>query len=428
MQYYPIPPRAETKLLAVGENALASIPEVLKKYFPDRKPWLVADENTFAAAGKTVLEGLEKSGFSPCPPVIFPATPVLHAESAHADRLAEEMPQDAVPVAVGSGTVNDLVKRASGIRGVSYCCVPTACSVDGYTSRGAALSCDGFKQTMPCPAPLAVVADTRVLASAPKPMFSSGYADLAAKIVAGGDWIIADELKIETIDREIWDLVQSRLRDQLSDCSRLDKIFQGLAATGFAMQIYRESRPASGADHLFSHIWEMENLQKDGQVVSHGFKVAIGTLASTLLMEFIIDTPVETARKLAKPGISRAEREAEVNDLLKRGCYGDGAYKVAMEKFLEGAKLAERREAIFSVWERLQTRLRSQLIGFDELRKMFRTAGCPISPAEINLDKEQFLHGFRAAQLIRKRYTVLDLLYEAGLFDVAEQRLADCRW
>ena len=162
--------------------------------------------------------------------------------------------------------------------------------------------------------------------------------------------------------------------------------------------------------------------------MSHGFKVAIGTLTSTLLMEFIMETPVEAARKLAKPGISRAEREAEVNELLKRGCYGDGAYKVAMEKFLEGAKLAERREAIFSAWENLRTRLRRQLIGFEELRKMFRVAGCPTSPEEIALTTEQYLHGYRAAQLIRKRYTVLDLLYEAGLFDAAGKKLADCRW
>ena len=424
MNCLPLPPGAETRLLIVDSEALTSVPAVLTEYFPGCRPWLVADDNTFAAAGSRLLAELKSSGAAPVEPVIFPAVPTLHADSAIADRLAAEMPENAVPVAVGSGTINDLVKRASGIRGRAYCCVPTACSVDGYTSRGASLSCNNFKQTMPCPAPLAVVADTEVLKSAPSPMLAAGYADLAAKLPAGGDWIIADQLGIEAIAPEIWALVQGELRDRLADHTRLDKIFQGLAATGFAMQLYRESRPASGADHLFSHIWEMENLHFNGEVVSHGFKVSIGTLMSTALMEFVIDTGVDTARARAVPGVSREEREREVQALLVRGCYGEGAHRVAMEKFLSGRELTERREAIFSAWETLRSRLRKQLIPFAELRRMLADAGCPVRPAEIGLDKAQFLHGYRAAQLIRKRYTILDLLYEAGLFETAEQRLA----
>ena len=58
--------------------------------------------------------------------------------------------------------------------------------------------------------------------------------------------------------------------------------------SGFAMQACRKSRPASGADHLFSHIWEMQHHRDaNGESVSHGFQVAIGTLASTALLETI---------------------------------------------------------------------------------------------------------------------------------------------
>ena len=38
-----------------------------------------------------------------------------------------------------------------------------------------------------------------------------------------------------------------------------------------------------------------------------------------------------------------------------------------------------------------------------------------LTQEEIGLTREQYLHGVFAAQLIRKRYTVLDFLYEAGL-------------
>ena len=46
-----------------------------------------------------------------------------------------------------------------------------------------------------------------------------------------------------------------------------------------------------------------------------------------------------------------------------------------------------------------------------------------MTPEEIGLDKEQFLHGIKTAQLIRHRYTVIDLLYELGLMDEALKKL-----
>ena len=54
---------------------------------------------------------------------------------------------------------------------------------------------------------------------------------------------------------------------------------------------------------------------------------------------------------------------------------------------------------------------------------MLKEANCPVTPAEIGLSREQFLHGIKTAQLIRKRYTSLDMLYEAGLLDAALQTI-----
>ena len=54
---------------------------------------------------------------------------------------------------------------------------------------------------------------------------------------------------------------------------------------------------------------------------------------------------------------------------------------------------------------------------------MLKDANCPVTPQEIGLTREQFLHGIKTAQLIRNRYTILDLLYEAGLLDEAMKNL-----
>ena len=231
----------------------------------------------------------------PASSYIFPGTPVLHPDFAYSEKLASVMPENCVPVAVGSGVINDLVKCAAGLKKVPYCCVPTACSVDGFTSAGAALAVNHNKQTVKCPAPAALCADTSIMATAPSPMLSSGFADLLTKVVAGADWIIADTVGEQAIREDVWQLIQGNIRRWVSDSEDMLNIFEGLAATGYSMQMMLDSRPASGSEHLFSHVWEMEGLQKDGTDVSHGFKVGVGLLATSLLMEYIISTPVKEA-------------------------------------------------------------------------------------------------------------------------------------
>lgn len=424
MNPVPIPPGMETRLFLLENDALNQLPEAIRSLWGnDARPWLVADGNTWRAAGAEVAKILKAAGMEGPDPFLFPGTPMLHADESNVNLLLEQFPENVVPVAIGGGTVNDLVKRASGLRHVSYCCVPTAPSVDGYTSSGAALTASGLKQTLPCPAPLAVVADSGILRNAPPEMFAAGYADLTAKIPAGADWLAADTLGIEAIDPAVWELVQTPLRDNLSDPSDVRRVFTGLAATGYAMQLYRDSRPASGADHLVSHIWEMENLCCNGKPVSHGFKVAIGTVTSTALYEALFSLSEQEARRLARPGLDRAGREAEIDALLSVGTYGAATRTIALAKFREGRALAERRELIYRNWETLRKRILHQLYPLEELTRRLTAAGCPVKPADIQLGREQFLHGIRTAQLIRKRYTVLDLVYELGLLEELLQRI-----
>ena len=117
----------------------------------------------------------------------------------------------ALPVAVGSGVINDLVKYAAELAGMPYVCVPTAASMDGYAASGAALRDDGFKRTFACAAPVAIVADLDVIATAPAAMAGWGYGDLVGKLVAGADWIMADALGVEALNPGPFAMVQNNL-------------------------------------------------------------------------------------------------------------------------------------------------------------------------------------------------------------------------
>ena len=419
MRYISLPENIETKVFVLDSNALAETPVVLKKYFPGRKIQFVADGNTWRVAGEKVQSICRNAGLQDYNAIILPADPKPHPDYALSEALAEKFANDCVPVAVGSGVINDLVKCASNIKNLHYCCIATAPSVDGYTASGGAMAVAGQKKTVPCPAPYALIADNDILKTAPQEMMAAGYADLMSKVTGGADWMIADELDIEKIDKAIWSLVQDDLRDNLADPNNLEKLFLGLAATGYAMQMYHDSRPASGAEHLCSHVWEMEHLALDGEEISHGFKVGIGVLAISQLHEFVINTPLETARKLAKEPLSKTERIAEIAELLKLNCYGNNIADLALNKTPFDENMTKRRELISNHWEKLQNRLKQQLLPSETLRKMLKNAHAPTRYEEIGLTAEQYYHGIKTAQLIRNRYTVLDMLYEIGLLDEA---------
>ncbi|MBR2428203.1 MAG: sn-glycerol-1-phosphate dehydrogenase [Lentisphaeria bacterium] len=417
--YVQMPQGISTHTFLRGEDALQGLPALLQENFPGRTPWIVADENTWKAAGAAAYQLLQNAGMNPAEPHIYPGTPRLHPDYALAEKLAEEMPANTVPVAIGSGVINDMVKCVGGINHVTYCCVATACSVDGYTAAGAAMTVNGTKKTVPCPAPYAICADTSILATAPADMFASGYADLLAKVPAGGDWILADAMGEDPIRKDVWELIQGPLKDQVSDCTNMLKIFTGLASTGYAMQMMKDSRPASGAEHLFSHVWEMEGLQLNGEDISHGFKVGVGTLASTLLLEYITNHKLHDLAPRMKPVPTVEEREKEVDTLLIRGCYGTAPKETAMKKFRSGEAGEKRRKEIMEKWDSIGAAVKAQILTSDQIRTALKTANCPAVPAEIGLDQEQFIHGILTAQLIRNRYTSLDFLYEMGLLDDA---------
>ena len=291
----------DTKALVIGSDALPRSAEMFKELFPGKRAIIVADKITYPLAGEAVKNYFDAAGIAQDEPHIF-TDPKLYAEWSFVEELDGVLAAtDAVPVAVGSGVINDLSKLCSHHNGRRYMVVGTAASMDGYTAYGASITKDGNKQTFDCPAPLGMVLDPSISAAAPACMSASGYADLIAKIPAGADWMLADAVGAEAMDDFAFSLVQDGLPEALcdptgvhaGDVGKVGRLAEGLLLSGFAMQATQSSRPASGAEHQFSHLWDMEHLRFQGASVSHGFKVGIGTLASTAFLEMLLDAPVE---------------------------------------------------------------------------------------------------------------------------------------
>ncbi|MDR1077236.1 MAG: sn-glycerol-1-phosphate dehydrogenase [Propionibacteriaceae bacterium] len=421
---------SDTQVVEVGRGRLARSGQILARtVLAQGCPALVvADERTFQAAGAAVTAALAEAGQALAEPLIFPARPALYAAHEQAETIRQRLAsQAAVGVAVGSGTINDLVKLASGQLGRPYAVVGTAASMDGYTGFGAPISQNGVKLTLPCPAPAVVIFDLDVAAGAPAAMVASGFGDLSAKIPGGADWILADAAGVEPIDPTAWELVQSGVGRALSQPQALaagrpeayEDLVSGLILSGLAMQVYRGTRPASGAEHYFSHLWELSHLGQDlDPPLSHGFKVAIGSLAMCAFYErFLARRPGSgdlTAALAAWPDWSAVEA-----DIRRRfhGALADNAVLQTRAKYVDRAGLGQRLERLLSNWDETEERLRAQLWPARQLRDALRAAGAPTDPAQIGLSVAAVRQTFPQAMYYRSRYTVLDLARELGWFD-----------
>jgi glycerol-1-phosphate dehydrogenase [NAD(P)+] len=402
----------DTRNVVIGDGVLGSVDGVFGQGFGDRPAVVVADEHTWRVAGRQVQRHLEAAGRTTAEPYLFPPGTFVYAEYGNIEKLREALrAHDAVPVAVGSGSLNDIAKRASHELARPYMSVATAASVE---------------QTMTCPAPRVVVADLEVLTTAPAAMTASGYADLLGKVTAGADWLLADALEIEQLNPRVWSLVQGPLPEAVGrpaelaagDRQAMDGLIEGLIMSGLAMQAHASSRPASGAEHQFSHLWEMEGLGHDRQPpLSHGFKVGLGSIAIAALYERILERDLTVLDVEALRGAWRTPEEVEeaVEAAHTTPGLGEAAVKETLAKYIDADQLAQRLALLGERWPALRVRLEEQLRPAAQLRDMLRAAGCPTSPAEIGLPRSAFKETYHRAQMIRRRYTILDLATETGL-------------
>lgn len=418
---------AETKELHVGAGESARVADVFQRQFPGKRAFVVCDANTFKLAAEKIQHSLASAGLTVGAPFIF-ATDDLYAESGFVETLETAFRQhDGIPIAVGSGTINDLVKLAAHRVGRHYLCVATAASMDGYTAFGASITYRGAKQTFNCPAPRAVIADLELIRTAPAEMTASGYADLQAKITAGADWLLADALNVEKIDLRPWSIVQGGLRDALSDPAgarqgefrAIGALTEGLMLGGFAMQWSKSSRPASGAEHQFSHLWDMEHHVHQGKAPSHGFKVGIATLAIASLYETLLTLPLEmlNIEECCTRWPTWAAQESDIRQRFAGQDFIETAVEETAAKFPSPAQLNEQLTLLRHVWPETRENLRAQLVPMEELRRRLQIVGAPSAPEEIGLTRERLRATFHRAYFIRRRFTVLDLVVRTGTLE-----------
>jgi glycerol-1-phosphate dehydrogenase [NAD(P)+] len=420
-----LPAAATTRDLVIAVGGLAALPAVLRRVAVGRRLVVVADDSTWRAAGERAASLLAAEKFVTVEPVRLAGRPRVKPDAAIARELGRALKDNgALPLAVGAGVINDLVKYAAELAGTAYVSVPTAASMDGYAASGAALRDGGFKRTMVCAAPIAVVADLDIVATAPAAMAGWGYGDLLGKLIAGADWMLADALGVEALNPGPFALVQDNLASWLADPAELrrgdraalGRLMRGLVTSGLAMQAHGNSRPASGSDHQFAHLWEMEELAVGGLPVSHGVCVGIGCLSMLAAYEWLQRQDVSriVPRDCVAALPSAADLRAEIATAFPLAFMSANAELETAAKDADPQHVENRLVAFQEAWPSLAAKLSHRLPAPHEVRRWLDAAGAPSHAAAIGVSAQRHAADYARARLIRRRYTVLDLLHESG--------------
>ncbi|MDF2522883.1 MAG: glycerol dehydrogenase-like oxidoreductase [Clostridiales bacterium] len=419
------------KHIHLGLGAINALPEVLQGFL-GKHIWLVADQNTYSAAGSRAELMLGKD--FRLSRYVFEEEQLIPDECA-VGKLLIGMPEDtAFILGVGSGTISDLCRYISYKTHIPYGILCTAPSMDGYASNVSPLLINGVKVTSQAVYPYAIIADTGIMNSAPITMLQAGLGDILGKYTALADWHLAEIINEEYFCHEIERLVlkavdkcaEASLESIRRDPRAVGSMAEALILSGLTIGMAGNSRPASGEEHHLSHCWEAVFMNKGKQDKwLHGTKVGVG-----------VGIIMEAYRYLKGLDIHRIEASGEylmfnesrwvktLQEVYGKSSIDIIAAKKAIINF-DSQKRKTKMEKIVDNWDRILELCDKYLPEPDSVRGILKDVGAITSPAEMGIDRELFKQSFIAAKDIRMRYGILQLMEDIGVLEEAAEAIAD---
>lgn len=368
---------------------------------------LVADDNTFAAAGQKVIEALHEKHIEK---LVFSGAEILIPDESAIDTVNNHLNDIDLIIAIGSGVIQDLCKYVSHQQNIPYMVVATAPSMDGYASNGAAMIAGGMKVTYPAGLPRAIIADTAVLANAPMNMIQAGYGDIVGKFSALNDWKLSQIVNNEYFCQYIYDVTYDQIQRTLQlapgllqrNEESIQALMEALVVIGIMMSFAGSSRPASGSEHHLSHFFEITGIIDGTDYFSHGIDVAYSTVITAQIRQNILNGifPNQIYRcstQMLEQSIQAVYKEVADGCLQlqkKIGNYDADRAPVYLENETEIRKVLQ------------------QMPTPDEIIKMLSLVGLNIDEFYALYGKEKINNAILFAKDLKDRYTVLWMNYD----------------
>lgn len=391
----------ELKAVEIAGGLLEKTASILKKCNFPTKILVVADKNTLKASDG-LLDVLKSGGFTVSLKLYDNFRTPTENEVNEIVTLSAEV--DGV-LSVGTGSLNDICRRASLIADKEFAIFATAPSMDGFASGTAPIIVDGIKETLPARQPSVIIADTRILANAPSELKSAGFGDIIGKYIALVDWRVASLLTGEYYCENIANLVRDALKRMTATCDGVSKndedvaglIMEILILTGIAMHLANCSRPASGAEHQISHFIGMKQLAEGKDSDFHGKKVGVATVALAKIYHSL-------ATIMPEFGKDRTNLEEVVS------AYGERHRNFILSANVPSVCDEVRAEKLKKEWPSIQKIITEELPSYGDLLSVMIRSGSATKFDEISVDYTLAELALRYHSFMRKKVVLTRML------------------
>lgn len=255
-------------------------------------------------------------------------------------------------------------------------------------------------------------------------MLHAGLGDMLAKYVALCEWRMTNVINGEYYCENVAGLMRETLKKIVKhapglrrrDPQAVQATVEGLVLSGIAMSFAGNSRPASGLEHYFSHLWEMMALERGRPFDLHGIQVGVGTLKTLKLYDVIRTIRPDKEKALAfRRAFSNEKWESELRRIF--GKTAEPVIELERTSFHnnDADAHAARVEKIVAHWDELIEIMNEELPATDEIELLMKSLEMPMEPADIGIDRQDTVDAFRASRDTRKKYLTSSLLWDLGL-------------
>jgi len=244
--------------IIVGHNSTSQIAELCDRIGRGNSVLIVADKKTKKLAGDEISKILSKANYDVKMKMI--SSPTVN----EVNRVIKYGHKNNINLmlGVGGGSVIDVTKLSAYELSKPFISVPTSAAHDGIASPRASLKHSKGSVSKTAVSPLAILADTKIIRKAPYRMLASGCADVISNISAVMDWELAYRLKNEEFSSHSAVLAKTAaqlLIDHADDIKpdaeeSVWLAVKAMIVSGVAMSVAGNTRPASGSEHMFSHM------------------------------------------------------------------------------------------------------------------------------------------------------------------------------
>jgi glycerol-1-phosphate dehydrogenase [NAD(P)+] len=424
--------RIPIRYISVQQGAISETGKKLDSLGIAGRGAVVYDRKIEESVVPAVIAVLKEQGLGLTPYVLGDGQRLIPAEIELAQKMAADIKgKTDYLMSIGSGVVSDLTKYAAYLLGLPYVLIPTAPSMNGYTSSMAALTRSGIKSTLMVESAHAVFADINILKESPMAMIRSGLGDIVSKSICNADWKLSNIVKkiyFCTLPFHITDRSEPLYLDAAEEIGRrtaegISVLTDGIMRSGLSMTIIGISTPSSGSEHLISHYWDLIALKDGIPKQLHGAQVGVATLLMLDLYEQIRSYPVGSVRIDELRRLHRSEEEINRFMENKFGEYAGGLMKSYSDKYLPWKEKKKEIEYILDCWDEIWEELSPYIRPRGPVSDALKRCGAASTYHDFGHTKEGMYDAILNARFIRGRYTILDLAADLGILEEAARKV-----